>query len=963
MSDSVEEISENHTNVQNPKDVNDFSAVDANSRPIWLGTVKEYSDSDITDNSEDASKLRAAIFRASKKRQTPYARNPPAQSSFQRSRPGIFDGMSDNQHFLGSQNYGQCQNFTPRAPFPSYRQDFAPGANVTCHYCYLPGHFAKFCPYTAQLHRRQQAPAMVISPEPFNKQQLGKYIASACIIEKSGEFLFTAINLMKTSGEYKATNKSKPLSYTRCRENLLSALKDIGLDSSLYAFYSLRSGGVLAAANNKFPDRLLKMKFRSRLFILLVFHCEQILVLCMSDVIQGLSLLNFKIIGNDETFYYRCSTNRKCKCSNITDGILADCSALNLTKSPYFEERVVSVNLSRNLLTHLPDEGLLPAKLKYLDLAENNISKFTKGELAPFSTARNIISLNLSTNLLSLDIDTYYKGVFQNLKYLQYLDLSNNSNANKSYYCPDKVFQELSSLQSLLIDGVKNVTFGKGFSTLKNLTLLQITGIATNWYLSRGYFDNFPNLEHLDISATTEWRKISDFALISVEKGVFQKLTKLQYLDISYHRKLHMCGFQNVTNDLQYTSIRILKANYLECERSVSTVLFVDDIKSLNTTKIEELYLDGNNLEETDYLVPRFLPPSLHYFSARNNRWVVNKYAYFYIAGLTGIRTVDLSFQNKHQFSQSKSAWLCSEVFHETTHWICNRVPHYLDESSFLNMDLHDDILHASNKKDDDPLITSCIPYDALLFQLALIPANTETIIIESAKVGENIPPIYFSTSSVKKISLQGNQLYSFTGPICNLTELQYLDLSSNRAVDISSYVFGSLIGLTHLKIDNNLLGEYGIDHDKTDGNFQFDAFISYAENDRWFPKDYMINFLEKQKELRLCIHHRDFIAGSAIAENITNAIHNSRKFVCILTNDFLESKWCMYEFYIALEDIVVSRQGRNSIIIVQLLRTDIRNIPREMRYIMNNDTYLDYPEDEEDRVVFWESFERDLKF
>ncbi|CAC5361581.1 unnamed protein product [Mytilus coruscus] len=158
MSDSGEEITvENHTNVQNPKDVNNFSAVDAVSlfntkidialdkqrastvsemqeklqantefkgegnkiqfsfnqerlvnldriknclsrgsveevfelidseknaltprnkllriadRHGW-GTVEEYSDSDITDNSEDASKLRAAIFRASKKRQTP----------------------------------------------------------------------------------------------------------------------------------------------------------------------------------------------------------------------------------------------------------------------------------------------------------------------------------------------------------------------------------------------------------------------------------------------------------------------------------------------------------------------------------------------------------------------------------------------------------------------------------------------------------------------------------------------------------------------------------------------------------------------------------------------------------------------------------------------------------------------------------------------------------------------------
>ncbi|CAC5404912.1 unnamed protein product [Mytilus coruscus] len=867
--------------------------------------------------------------------------------------------------------------------------------------------------------------------------------------------------------------------------------------------------------------------------------------------------LKYKIIGNNDTFYDGCSTNRKCRCLNITDGILADCSALNLRKSPYFDEGVVSVNLSLNLLTYLPDEGYLPATLKYLDLANNKISKFGNDKLVPFSTSTNIISLNLTSNLLSLDADTYFTGVFQNLKYLKYLDISNNSNEYKSYYCPDEAFQDLSSLQSLFIDGVKNVTFGKGFSTLNNLTLLKVTGIAAKGIISREYFDNFPNLEHIDISATTEWRRIDHFALTSFEKGALQKLTKLQYLDISYHRRLHMCGFRNVTNDLPYTSIRILKANYLECERSVSTVLFVDDIRPLNSTKLEELFLDGNNLEETDIVVPRYLPKSLHYFSARDNRWVVSRYAYYDIPRLTGIKTVDLSFQNKHQMSQSKNSWYCTEYFHETSHCICERLPIQTNENVF-HWNRNEEVSYFTNNIQNSYLITACIPYNPSKFQLAFIPPNTETIIIESAKVGDNLPPIYFSTSTVKKILLRNNQIYSFTGPICNLTQLEYLDLSNNRAVDISSFIFGSLVGLKYLGIDNNLLGysnifqtkssvfifesqtnlvflnmssnrisilfknflfrasklktllldhnlltdwnmsiyhmedlnfidiswnqilylssdgmnllekafhlnstidmshnpfdcscnsmifvkwlelhrkylkgfgnysciylhnsinifeanihlkkdcysyvgvivsvtigiivflgticsmiiyryrwkmrywyyilkgEYGIDHDKTDDNFQFDAFVSYSENDRWFPKDYMIELLEKQKGLRLCIHHRDFIAGSAIAENITNAIHNSRKFVCILTNNFLESKWCMYEFNIALEDIVVSRQGKNSIIIVKLLRTDFRNIPREMRYVMNDDTYLDYPDDEEDRVIFWESFERDLKF
>ncbi|CAC5359732.1 unnamed protein product [Mytilus coruscus] len=78
---------------------------------------------------------------------------------------------------------------------------------------------------------------------------------------------------------------------------------------------------------------------------------------------------------------------------------------------------------------------------------------------------------------------------------------------------------------------------------------------------------------------------------------------------------------------------------------------------------------------------------------------------------------------------------------------------------------------------------------------------------MESARVGYSITPLYISTSSVKKLILRNNQLYSFIGPICNFTNLQFLDLSGNRATDISAYVFGALPSLQHLGLDNNILG------------------------------------------------------------------------------------------------------------------------------------------------------------
>ena len=134
-------------------------------------TVKEYTDNDLADGSEDAAKLRSAISRAAaKKRTTPYAR-PIPQNANQR-RPGVFDGMSNRQLFLGSQSFNQRQGqvYAPRASFPGFRPNFSVGANVICHYCGLPQHFAKYCPYSAEVQRRQPPSATAPNPDRSNQQ-------------------------------------------------------------------------------------------------------------------------------------------------------------------------------------------------------------------------------------------------------------------------------------------------------------------------------------------------------------------------------------------------------------------------------------------------------------------------------------------------------------------------------------------------------------------------------------------------------------------------------------------------------------------------------------------------------------------------------------------------------------------------------------------------------------------------
>lgn len=91
---------------------------------------------------------------------------------------------------------------------------------------------------------------------------LKKYISLLQLNVSASDYLFTAITYKKSLGGFKVVNASKPLSYTRAREILLSALSNVGLDGSQFSLHSVRSGGATAASNNNVPDRLLKVHGR-----------------------------------------------------------------------------------------------------------------------------------------------------------------------------------------------------------------------------------------------------------------------------------------------------------------------------------------------------------------------------------------------------------------------------------------------------------------------------------------------------------------------------------------------------------------------------------------------------------------------------------------------------------------------------------------------------------------------------
>ena len=81
--------------------------------------------------------------------------------------------------------------------------------------------------------------------------------------------------------------------------------------------------------------------------------------------------------------------------------------------------------------------------------------------------------------------------------------------------------------------------------------------------------------------------------------------------------------------------------------------------------------------------------------------------------------------------------------------------------------------------------------------------------------------------------------------------------------------------------------------------NKQFDAFVCYCYEgqDPDFAEEIIQQGLEGEYGLKLCIHRRDFKAGWDIKWNVMNAIRNSNSTIIIMSQDYINSLWCVEEF------------------------------------------------------------------
>ncbi|CAC5389705.1 unnamed protein product [Mytilus coruscus] len=127
-----------------------------------------------------------------------------------------------------------------------------------------------------------------------------------------------------------------------------------------------------------------------------------------------------------------------------------------------------------------------------------------------------------------------------------------------------------------------------------------------------------------------------------------------------------------------------------------------------------------------------------------------------------------------------------------------------------------------------------------------------------------------------------------------------------------------------------------------------YDAFISYSSSDERWVYDVLCTRLKSLlPDVNLCLHHKDFIPGACIADNIINSVENSRYTLLILSLNFIESEWCQLEFQKAFHQTL---KHRRHLLVLLIEDIDFSLLDFDLRFFLQTYTYLKYSD-----KLFWQ--------
>ncbi|XP_033102341.1 uncharacterized protein LOC117105329 [Anneissia japonica] len=141
--------------------------------------------------------------------------------------------------------------------------------------------------------------------------------------------------------------------------------------------------------------------------------------------------------------------------------------------------------------------------------------------------------------------------------------------------------------------------------------------------------------------------------------------------------------------------------------------------------------------------------------------------------------------------------------------------------------------------------------------------------------------------------------------------------------------------------------------------NIKYDAFVSYNSKDQPWIISVLQPKLEIDRNFKLCVDYRDFIAGEAVVDNIANAVKYSRKVLLVVSKNFIKSEWCYFELEMARMRMFDNHE--DILVVVVLEKVSAKDMPILLHKILTTKTYIEWEEHPEGQVLFWAKLEAAL--
>ena len=141
----------------------------------------------------------------------------------------------------------------------------------------------------------------------------------------------------------------------------------------------------------------------------------------------------------------------------------------------------------------------------------------------------------------------------------------------------------------------------------------------------------------------------------------------------------------------------------------------------------------------------------------------------------------------------------------------------------------------------------------------------------------------------------------------------------------------------------------------------KFHAFVSYGNTHYQWTLETMKPKLERQG-FRVMFPDVHFEPGASFMDNVMDAIDNSRRFVFLISHDFLADEWCKYTMEVSICH-ALRKQSENFIIVIICDGIPLHELPKSLRQIWIRVKYSRWPEEDDIEAVhqFWKKLKEDL--